>query len=173
MKYSCDLYLACLDLTDGLQTLSEISYEVAGRGMIIWANFCIFSLCVGLMFAYYNLFGDIFSSFMQDFLLNTSDESIFASEYFAIGVLAVFIFPSIFDREMKELEYLAHLLFIATCVFVLTLFVYTLMQWTTNNPDVKPMDHFHVFFTRKTVTCFSIFVVAFNFQLNLYSTYSS
>lgn len=79
------------------------------------------------MFAYYNLFGDIFSSFMKDFILNTTEDTIFTSQYFAIFVLAIFILPSVFDREMKELEFLAHLLFIAVCLFVISIVSYTIM----------------------------------------------
>ena len=60
----------------------------------------------------------------------------------AKAILALFIFPTIFEREIKDLEYMAYLLFLAVCLFFLTLISYAVIQGPVNNPDIYYLDNF-------------------------------
>lgn len=93
------------------------------------------------MLAYYNIFGAIFSNFISDFL-NANPDALVSSEYFAMFILALCLLPTVFEREIKDLEYMAHLLFYATAIFFLSLISLVITQGISSNPDPQPLDHF-------------------------------
>ena len=59
--FSCYLYLLTKDLTEGLDSFSEIGFKLLGRPAIFIINLMILLLCFGGLIAYYNIFGLICS----------------------------------------------------------------------------------------------------------------
>ena len=129
--------------------------------MLVYVNLVMLGLSVGLMFAFYIIFGALFSSFIVA-IFKSTEETIFGSDHFSMILLAAFIFVFCFKREIKELEFLANLLVIACFLFLLSLISQFSVSRTDYNPDESYLDYFKFKITRYTVTCFSVFVVAFN-----------
>src|SRR5438105_847473 len=118
----------------GHETLSEIGYTLLGRPSIFMLNGILLILCVGSVIIYFNLFGIIGSSLMQD-LLNDYSESFFFTMTFYILLLGIILLPLIFFRTIKEMKIISILLFTSIGVFVLTCILFSILESNNLNPD--------------------------------------
>jgi amino acid permease len=65
---SCYLYFQAKDLCNDLSSVSEIGFKLMGRASIFFINGVLVVLCIGLMFIYFNLFGDISAGLYKDII---------------------------------------------------------------------------------------------------------
>jgi amino acid permease len=59
--FSCYLYLRIKDLTNGLESFSEIGYHLFGGSSAYWINGLLTLLGIGAIIAYFFIFGEICS----------------------------------------------------------------------------------------------------------------
>ena len=65
---SCYLYFQAKDLCNGLSSISEIGFKLMGRKSIFFLNIVLVLLCIGLMFIYFDLFGNICAGLFKDII---------------------------------------------------------------------------------------------------------
>ena len=133
-KNSCRLYFRSMELTGGLESLSEIGYKLLGRFSIFLINGMVLLNCLGGLIAYNNIFGNICVSIYKN-IFDDYQTSFFGDSRFYILILIVLIMPVIFKRTVGELKLVSIVLFVSVFVFVLTLMVYLIEKGTSLNMD--------------------------------------
>jgi amino acid permease len=157
---SCLLYIQTIHLMKGTDSLSMIGYKLIGRPFIFMMSIILMLLCMGAMIIYFNIFGTIASSLVQDLTHNTT--SFFTNEPFYIIVMGVLNLYPVLKKSIKELKIVSVILSISVATFLIILIVWVCIDGFQNpDPDYKPYWFFK--FNLGTVNAFSIFIFAYSF----------
>jgi amino acid permease len=86
--------------------------------------------------------------------------------------LGLALTPVVLKKELKELKFVSLTLFLAIGIF-LCVFIIDLSLGIADNPDVNYKQYYRTTWNVQCVTSFSIVLVAYSFQQNLFPTYNS
>lgn len=145
----------------------------------------VYAICsFGMCMIYFITFSEIVKSFFQDALGVTDDDDVTGFKGLLVNkgtwvvLLAVGMLPIIIKKELQELHIVSTLLFIATMVFILIVFIQLCVFGTHKFSGNTPYDYNDVALPYKGGTFYtwmktlSIFLVAFSFTINLFPIYS-
>lgn len=149
-----------MHLMKGIDSLSMIGYKLIGRPFIFMMSIILMVLCMGAMIIYFNIFGTIASSLVQDLSHNTT--SFFTNEPFYIIIMALLNLFPILQKSIKELKIVSIILSLAV-----TTFLFILILWVSldgfQNPDSDKSVYWTIKFDLGTVNAISIFIFAYSF----------
>lgn len=173
---SCFMYFQVKDLCGGTESISEVGFKLLGRFSIYLMNGIILLLCIGLMLIYFILYGNIVSSLAIDFGVHI--DTFFAKPAFWIIIMAIINSPPIFFRAIKELKAVSILLGVSIVTFVTVLVIYCIQTYAEGkdkitNGDDNYAQYWDFKIQRSVISSISLFILSFNFQITLFSTYTS
>jgi amino acid permease len=99
----------------------EIGFLLLGRVSIYWICVVILVNSFGLLIIFFNTFGNIFKNVMTGLVWSdvAPDDANFGMKMECwVLALALFLLPSVFQKELAELKILSIALFIAALIFV-------------------------------------------------------
>jgi sodium-coupled neutral amino acid transporter 11 len=173
--YSCKLYLAAKNLVPVyVESLYEIGFVCMGRASIFLISIILLISSAGLMMIYFIVFGDTFASIIKQTCYPdlTDDKDVFwTGRIFYVLCLGVALIPIILKKELRELKLVSVTLFVAIGTFVL-IFVIQLSMGKAVNTDNDYKKYYRATWDSQIVTAFSIILVAYSFQQNLFPTYN-
>jgi len=116
----------------GPDSLSMIGYTLLGRAFIFMMSIIIMLLCMGAMIIYFNIFGTIASSVVQD--LTHNNTSFFTNEPFYIIIMGVLNLIPVLKKSIKELKIVSIILSASVATFLVILIVWVCLDGF-QNPD--------------------------------------
>jgi amino acid permease len=122
--------------------------------------------CFQLMIIYFIIIGDIITSFSLEIF--NGHVGILVSRTFYILLVAGFLSPQIFKKEMHELKITSFFLFASISLFVVVFAQEVLLSGHITADDIaSPKPGIGL------VTAVSVFITAYQYQFNLYATVKS
>ena len=179
---SVKIYLEAKDILPGKpQSLFEIGYMLYKRNSIFIISAIIIFNSFGLMMVYFIVFGDTLRSVAMDF----SDGRITGDDFLGkrmayVIFLAAALTPLVLKKQLNEISILSVLLFVAIFSFI----ILTIIQLSRHgipafNHDFEdqPVKFFYADYWKPklevdAIKAFSIIIVAFSCQQNLFPIYA-
>lgn len=149
--------------------MQEIGYNCLGRKSIFFIGTVLVLNSAGLELIYFIVFGKISASLVKDIF--SAETSFFTEKYLYILIIGALNVPLVIKREIKELKIASVLLFVSIILFILILIYQVIFKRSEINTDEDYNPYLHVKSSNQFLTAVSVFMVAYGFHVNFWSTY--
>ena len=172
--YSIHLLIRWGEAT-GLTSMAQLGYECFGYYSLYIVNFAQFIAFGLLPIAYFIIFSDLLSSFLQEInWVNDHSQNFIGSRWFSVLILAVLVFPLVIKKRITELKVAGVLLFTGVSLFIILMFVMRIFSSSALDIDNKNFDGlYRLIVDKQFLSSLSNAFVAYGFQSAFYPIYNS